>query len=133
MTEANDQKPKIIVDSDWKEEVRQEKEALDRETQEVGQAAGLPAPHLAEIVQMLVVQASIGFGGFQDPQSGERIPPQLPVAKHYIDLLELFQQKTVNNVDEEEKKLIEHTLHELRIAFVQMAGAGAAPTDKDKS
>jgi hypothetical protein len=132
MAETNDGKPKIIVDSDWKEEARREKEELDRQTRDMPKAGELPAPHLAEIVQMIVVQASVGLGGFQDPQTGQRIPPQLSVAKHYIDLLELLQQKTSDNLDDEEKTILDRTLHELRMAFVQTAGSSGAPP-KDAS
>jgi hypothetical protein len=125
MTDANEEQPKIIVDSDWKEEAQREKEKLDEETRDAPPGGELPPPSLAELVQMIIVQASIGLGGYQDPQSGQRIPPNLPIAKHYIDLLELLSEKTRNNLDEEEKKIIEGTLHELRLAFVQIAGAGA--------
>ena len=128
MTEAKDDKPRIIVDDDWKQEARREKEELDRQTRDIPQAGELPPPHIAEIIQMLLAHATIGLGGLQDPQTGQRIPPQLPVAKHYIDLLELLQQKTVNNLDRQEQAIIDGTLHELRIAFVQVAGVGAQPS-----
>jgi hypothetical protein len=41
-------------------------------------------------------------------------------------LLELLQTKTANNLDEDEKRLLEATLHELRMAFVHVAGGGPA-------
>ena len=133
MTENDKEAPKIIVDSDWKEEAQREKEEMDRKTRDIPKAGELPPPHLAEIVQMIIVQASIGLGGFQDPQTGQRIAPQLSVAKHYIDLLELLQKKTSNNLDNEEKTLIERTLHELQMAFVQSAGAGTETPDETPS
>lgn len=124
MAENNsDEKPKIIVDSDWKEEARREKEDLDRETHEMPTSSQLPEPSVAELIQMIIIQASIGLGGFQDPQTNQRIPPNLPTAKHYVDLLELFGAKTKGNLDENEQALLESTLHELRLAFVQAAGA----------
>ncbi|MHC4443013.1 MAG: DUF1844 domain-containing protein [Planctomycetota bacterium] len=132
MTEQNnDEKPKIIVDSDWKEEARREKEELDRQTREMPLPGQLPDPSVAELIQMIIVQASIGLGGFQDPQTGQRIPPNLPTAKHYIDLLELLQAKTKGNLDENENALLESTLHELRMAFVQSAGAEPKQAPQD--
>ena len=80
---------------------------------------------------MIIIQASIGLGGFQDPQSGQRIPPNLPTAKHYIDLLELLQAKTKGNLDENEKALLESTLHELRMAFVQATGVEPKKESKE--
>jgi len=132
MADPNEEKPKIIVDSDWKEEARKEKEEADRKARETEQLSDLPDPSLAEIVQMIAIQATLGLGGMQDPQTGQRIPAQLPLAKHYIGLLELFLQKTAGQADEHEKQLIEGTLHELRMAFVQVAGVGAGPSPQEQ-
>jgi hypothetical protein len=122
---ADDQEPRIIVDSDWKSQAQKEKEELERQEQETQEGGGpIPEPSLAELVQMIVMQASIGLGGFQDPRTGQRIPADLPVAKHYIDLLDLLRQKTEPNLTEEEKAIMEGTLQELRMVFVQVAGLG---------
>lgn len=130
MSDPND-KPKIIIDDDWKEQAQREKEELDRQSREAREQQGIPEPSILEIAQILVMQASIGLGGMQDPSTGQQIPPSLPLAKHYIDLLDVLRAKTVNNLDEEEKRVIEGTLHELRMAFVQIAsgamGAGGEP------
>jgi hypothetical protein len=125
--------PRIISDSDWKEEARREKEEADRETREMPGAGDIPEPSFAEIIQMIIIQASIGLGGMQDPQTGQRIPAHLPVAKHYIDLLELLRTKTAKNLPEEEQKLLDGTLHELQMAFVQVAGVGAVPPDAPRA
>ena len=132
MADPNEDKPKIIVDTDWKEEAQREKEEADRQARETEEQQALPAPTLAELVQMIALQATIGLGGMQDPQTGQRIPAQLPLAKHYIDLLELLQQKTAGQLDEQEKQLIEGTLHELRMAFVQVAGLGSEPSPESR-
>ena len=124
MPEKDDDQPKIIVDSDWKAEAQKEKDEADRMTREEA-AAELPPPSLAEIIQMVLVQASIGLGGFQDPQTGQRIPPNLGLAQHYIDLLGLLEEKTKGNLDDQEKQLLEGALLELRLAFVQMVYAAA--------
>jgi hypothetical protein len=125
MADNDQNQPKIIVDDDWKAEAQREKEEADRQARETADQGMLPEPHLYEIIQMIALQASIGLGGMTDPQTGQRIPAQLPLAKHYIDLLALFQQKTANNLDETESKMIEGALHELHLAFVQVAGLGS--------
>ncbi len=125
MSDKPEDTPHIFVDSDWKAQAQREKEELDRQTREQEPEQGrIPEPSIAEIVQMIVIQASIGLGGFQDPHTGQAIPPNLPLAKHYIDLLDLLVQKTRNNLDEHEKAILEGTLHELQMAFVQVAGMG---------
>ncbi len=133
--EEKKEEKKIIIDEDWKQEAQKEKEVADRKAREAEELHELPDPSLAEIVQMIAIQATLGLGGMQDPQTGQRIPAQLPLAKHYIDLLELLQQKTTGQLDEQDKQLIEGTLHELRMAFVQVAGVGpgSAPQDQPPS
>jgi len=129
MTEPQDDKGRIIVDDDWKAQAQREKEEADRlAREEQEEEGGLPTPSLAEIVQLIIIQASIGLGGMQDPQTGQRIPAQLPLAKQYIDLLEVLQQKTAGNVTEQEKRLIDGALQELRMVFVQIAGLGTSPS-----
>jgi hypothetical protein len=132
MTDENDQSPKIYVDDDWKEEARREKEAIDRETRESAGRRQLPEPSFAEIIQMITLQATIGLGGMQDPQTGQQLPPNMPIAKHYIDLLELLATKTGSNLDEQERALLQGTLHELRMAFVQATGMPPQPRAEPK-
>lgn len=124
MADNSEGEPKIIVDSDWKEEAQREKEETDRQSREAPESGQLPPASFPEILQMIVMQASIGLGGFQDPQTGQQIPPNLPVAKHYIDLLGVLEEKTRGNLEDEEKTVLERITHELRMAFVQVAGLG---------
>jgi hypothetical protein len=126
MADNPDDKPKIIVDSDWKEQARKEKEEADRQTREMPRFGPLPAPSIVEIIQMIVLQTAVGLGGMQDPQTGQRLPANLAAAKHYIDLLELLEQKTQGHLDETETKVLANTLHEMRMAFVEAAGVGAS-------
>jgi hypothetical protein len=133
MPEPNENEPRIFIDDDWKEQARREKEEADRMTRQDELPGELPAPSLAEIVQMIAVQATFGLGGIRDPQTGQVIPPDLMLARHYIDLLELFQQKTADRVNDNEKAIIEGTLHELRMLFVHVAQAGAAPANEPKA
>ena len=122
MPDQNENAPKIIVDDDWKEEARREKEVADRQAQEAAPAEQWPEPSLAEIVQMLLLQATVGLGGMRDPQTGQAIPPDLQMARHYIDVLELLENKTRNNLDQNEQAMFSRLLYDLRMAFVQVAG-----------
>ena len=108
---ADEEAPKIIVDSDWKAEARKEKEKLEEETHAPvdGHGGEIPAPSLLELVEMIVMQASIGLQGFQDPNTGRLIPPNLGLARHYIDLLQLLSEKTAGKLDEQEKSVMDAT------------------------
>lgn len=118
-----DEPKKIIVDDDWKAEARREKERL---VQEASGPAELPPPSLEELVNLIAVQALAAMGLLPGP-GGERIPPQVEVAKHFIDMLQLLEDKTRNNLTPEEKRLLDQVLYETRMSFVQAVGGGAAP------
>lgn len=125
-----DETPKIIVDDDWKAEARREKERLAEKEAQSPRAggAGLPAaPSFVELLNLLAMQALAGLG-LLATHGGERIPPQPEVAKHFIDMLQMLEDKTKGNLSPDEKKLLDQTLYELRMQFVQrFSGAGAVP------
>ncbi len=126
------QEPRIFVDSDWKQQAQREKEELDRQTRQAEREQGPAEVSILEIAHILVMQAVAGLGGLQDAQTGRPIPPNLPVARHFIDLLGILLEKTRPNLTDEERRSIEGTLNELRMAFVQIVeqletGASAPP------
>jgi hypothetical protein len=75
---------------------------------------------------MIAMQALMGMGGLSGP-GGERIPPNPEAARHYIGMLQLLEDKTKNNLADDEKKLLDQVLYELRMRYVQLASGGAAP------
>ncbi len=119
-----DEEKKIIVDSDWKAEAQRDKERLAQEAA-ARPEAGSPAPNFAELVNLIVMQARAGLGLLAGP-GGERIPPSLEMAKHFIDLLQVLEDKTKGNLTAEEKALLDQVLYEMRMTFVQLAGGGPA-------
>ncbi len=113
----------LHIDSDWKEEARQEKERL-AETEAAGQPKTMPEVSFGELVNLVVMQAAMALGGFTGPK-GESIPPDLTSARHYVDLLGLLEEKTAGNLTAEEKRVLDGVLYELRMQFVQTAGSPA--------
>jgi len=118
MADQPGEQPKIHVDSDWKAEARREKERLTDETEAAGTQGPLPAPSIGELVNMTFMQAMFGLGGMQTPD-GRTIAPDLEVAKHYTDLLALLAEKTKGNLTDEEKRVLDAALYELRMRYVQ--------------
>jgi len=117
---------RIHIDSDWKSEAAQAKEHLaEQEARAVLSDQGAAPVQFLEIVNLLAMQAAIAMGGFQGP-SGERIPPNPPAAKLYIDLLDVLEQKTRGNLADAEKTALESVLYELRMQFV---GSVAPPVN----
>jgi hypothetical protein len=118
-----EEEKKIIVDDDWKAEARQEKERLAEET---ARQEPLPDPNFAELINMIAVQAMVGLGGMSGP-GGERIPPNLELAKHYVDMLHVLEEKTKNNLTGDEKELLDQVMYEVRMRYIQSATGGAGP------
>jgi len=80
----------------------------------------LPPPTFEFLVFSLKTQAEMHLGLFQFGEPSEE-PPNLPAARHAIDLLAMIAEKTRGNLALEEQRLIENSLTELRFRFVQVA------------
>ena len=61
----------------------------------------------------------------------EKPEPDLPLARHTIDLLSILLEKTKGNLTLEEQRMIENSLTELRFRFVNVSEeAGQTETQK---
>jgi hypothetical protein len=125
MAEEKKDEKKIIIDEDWKQQAEKEKEKLVAEEMAEKQKAGehrrgpLPKGDLAGLVSMLFTQTLFSLGLIQ-AKGEEKRPPDLVLAKYNIDLLEMLEEKTKGNLNEEERKLLANTLDELRMAYVKV-------------
>jgi len=76
----------------------------------------LPPASFEFLVLSLRTQAEMQLGLLQ---LGEEKPePDLPLARHTIDLLALLEEKTRGNLSIEEHRLLENSLTELRFRYV---------------
>ena len=122
---ANDQGKKLIIDDDWKQEAQKEKEILaekEKQQQENPETAGdptaLPPADFSSLVSMLGTQAFYAMGFIRTREDEDPIQ-NLPMAKYNVDLLGVLQEKTKDNLSDEEQKILDDTLQQLRMAFVQ--------------
>ncbi|MEX0792967.1 MAG: DUF1844 domain-containing protein [Pirellulaceae bacterium] len=133
---------KIHIDSDWKEQVRAEKEKLkqpsapevppEEPTSEPPPAAPsgesaedygdppLPPASLMTLVSMLATESLMALGQFRDPATGQPMQQRLNTARHLIDTLDVLQEKTKGNLQPEEAKMLEDTTHQLRMVYVEL-------------
>ena len=120
----SEEKPKIIVDDDWKAQAQAEKEKLQKEVEEKQaqqqQQRQLPPANFLTLMNTQAMQAMQALGGFEDPSTGKRFV-DLEIAKLHIDLMNVLKEKTAGNLEEEEQKLFEKTLQELQLAYVHIA------------
>jgi uncharacterized membrane protein YgcG len=80
------------------------------------QLTDIPPARFDVLIQLLSSQAILALGLIPDPQGQTEV--RLPLARHFIDLLAILESKTKGNLDSHEAKLLERTLHELRVLFL---------------
>lgn len=149
---ADQEGPKIIVDTDWKSQAQAEKERLaakEKAAKPAPQPPGAapaatgagpegdemygeaPRPDFEELVRMLATQALLYMGAFPDPESGRRMV-SLEMAQFQIDMLAMLEDKTKNNLSETEKTILTRMLYELRLQYVEIAKAVAKAVEQGK-
>jgi hypothetical protein len=79
----------------------------------------MPPASFSFIVLSLRAQAEMQLGLMQFEE--EKQPPDLPLARHTIDLMSVLLEKTKGNLTLEEHRLLENSLTELRFRFVQVS------------
>lgn len=82
-------------------------------------AIPLPPPTFEFLVFSLRAQAEMQLGLMQLGE--EKTTPELPLARHTIDLMGILLEKTKGNLSLEEQRLLENSLTELRFRFVQIS------------
>ncbi|HEB88166.1 MAG TPA: DUF1844 domain-containing protein [Deltaproteobacteria bacterium] len=93
----------------------------EREGEERTGAMGeMPKVDFATFVLSLGTTALYQMGVIEDPASGKKEAPKPLLAGQTIDTLEMLRDKTLGNLDPEERKLIDSLLHELRLHFVAL-------------
>lgn len=93
--------------------------------------ATLPGVDFSTFVLSLAHSALVHLGVAPDPATGQSQPPSLPLARQTIDLVNLLAEKTKGNLTGEEERLLEQLLYDLRIRYVDAAGAaGGASSGK---
>jgi hypothetical protein len=80
----------------------------------------IPPPTFEFLVYSLKMQAEMRLGLVQFGEEKDA-KPDLPAARHAIDLLAMIAEKTRGNLSLEEQRLVENSLTELRFRFVQVS------------
>ena len=85
-------------------------------TDSASQPPEIPPARFDILVQLLSSQAILALGLIPDPQGKTEV--RLPLARHFIDLLAILESKTKGNLNGHEAKMLEQSLHELRVLFL---------------
>lgn len=131
MNQPDPAEPKLVVDDDWKARVEREK------TEPVASQSSPPGPDgdvaLESTFELLVttlsMQAMSAMGLLRDPSQPAHV--DLEMARHFIDLLGVLEEKTQGNLSADEADMLHQTLHHLRLFFVspevQQSSVSAPP------
>lgn len=145
-----DETPSLHIDTDWKKQAQEEKRKLAEQERAKKEAASAPAAPFADaapeaaapqragspargtraqreapeaslstLVQSLMTQ-SLFYLGDLAPRGSE---PQvnLDMAKHQIDTLGVLEEKCKGNLTDDEKRLLDAALYEVRMRYVSVA------------
>jgi len=128
------------VDESWKEQATQEKDELahGKDAQDSGQPSGNapsedssgPTENQEQAVEVnflnyvtsLGFQAMIFMGEIPNPVT-EKVEKNLPQAKFLIDTLAMLKEKTEGNLNDQEKMILENSVYELQMKYVQILSA----------
>jgi uncharacterized protein DUF1844 len=83
----------------------------------------IPPANFSFLVESILMQTQMQLGLFRfgEKEDDQENEPNLPLARHSIDMLAMLQEKTRGNLSVEEQRLIENGLTELRFRFVQVS------------
>jgi hypothetical protein len=128
---AEQDRPKIIIDEDWKNQAQREKEALKQSADspqpaQQAQPGTMPPATFPVLLSTLATQALVCLGQFPNPLTGK---PEIHLeeAQHFIDTLAMLEGKTAGNRTPEESQMLDELLHELRMMFVHARSQPIAP------
>ncbi len=84
--------------------------------------------HLFQLI-MSHEAAAMQFMGKTTGADG-KVEKNLEMARYAIDTLEALRDKTKGNLSDEEKRLLDHTLYQLHLNFVDESKAEKQPTEE---
>lgn len=82
---------------------------------------GPPPPASLMLLANTLATQAMGAMGLIADDKGEPIPANFDFARHFIDMLDVLEQKTKGNVTDEEAAFLKEALHQLRMAFVAVS------------
>jgi Domain of unknown function (DUF1844) len=92
------------------------------ENTEVGETFGrhgLPPATFDFLILSLRAQAEMQLGLFHFGDESEKPEPDLDMARHSIDMMNVLLDKTRGNLSLDEQRLLENSLTELRFRYIQ--------------
>ncbi len=102
------------VDETWKEAVEKEK----KEELHEPDAAQIPEADFMNFITSLSLQSLISLGEIESPFTKKK-ELNIKQARFLIDTLDMIKEKTAGNLKEEESKVLDTMLYELKMKYVE--------------
>ena len=96
------------------------------------QQSGEMTRRFIEFVLMQAQQIALMLGQIPGPE-GKPMEPNLPIARIFIDQLEMIREKTRGNLTKEEEDLLTRVLADLQLAFVEAGHQAPAVTAAEET
>lgn len=103
------------VDESWKDQIEKDKKVSEEKNETYHQ------PTFIIFLSSLAMQAMIALGKLENPLTG-KTETNLEQARFLIDTLEIINEKTKNNLTEQESKFFEDSLYNLRMIYIEQKG-----------
>ena len=103
------------------EEAQTKPEEAQTKPEEAQTEVPLPEVNFSTFILSLSSSVLMHLGEIPDPISKEK-KKDLSLAKHTIDVMGMLQEKTEGNLTDNEKKLMDGILYDLRMRYVQQVG-----------
>jgi hypothetical protein len=87
------------------------------ETDTGNEESFVPPASFETLIRSLAMQVQFALASFETEDGKHE--PDLGVARHYIDMLGMLQEKTRGNLSLEEQRLLDNSLTELRFRYLQ--------------
>lgn len=118
----SDDKPRIVVDSDWKAQAEADKEQLAEKVGPKPQQEGLPPADFITHCASLATQAMIFMGAIANPLTGQA-DIDFEQARYIVDTLSMLKDKTKGNLESHEAETLDSLIGELKLIWVQAQAA----------
>lgn len=82
--------------------------------------AQFPRITFSVFIMSLNTSALVQLGEIEEPESGRK-DVNLELARHTIDTIAMLKEKTTGNLDDEENRMIDNILCDLRMRYVRLA------------
>lgn len=113
---GSEEREKFSVQSETEPKLKEEIPGQDD-----NEELNYPPVNFTNFILSLSTSALLHLGGLPDP-SVEKTKKNLPAAKQIIDIIDMINEKTKGNLSEQESKIIQGILYELKMLYIKESG-----------